>query len=81
MILADVDDKKLLLSYLPVSGHHEHTAGKDTTTGSGVSGGGEQIDEQKLKSFVQSAARAHIRHITYSTQRDKAVIDFLSTPG
>ena len=73
MISADVDELKLLFSGLPVTdpprNHHDDAAG----------GGGD--DGQKLKKFVQRAADAEIRHVTYSSERDKAVIDFHSTPG
>ena len=68
MIVADVDDEKLLFTGLPV-------------TQRGKAAAAEISDEQKLKNFVQTAASAKILHVTYSTQRDNAVITFHSTPG
>ena len=72
MIVADVDDEKLLFTGLPVT-----QPGKDVVAAADA----DINDEQKLKNFVQTAASAKILHVTYSTQRDNAVITFHTTPG
>jgi len=77
LILADIDEEKLLFSDLPVSQHHQRTTGKAAAAATDD----DENNEQKLKKFAQSAAGAQIGHVMYSTQRDKAVISFLSTPG
>ena len=78
VIVADVDDEKLLFTGLPVT-----RRGKDAAAAAAADDGGEsdEDDEQKLKNFVQTAAGAEILHVTYSTQRDNAVITFRTTPG
>jgi len=86
LILADVDGEKLVFSDLPVSQYPQRTTGKAAAAAAATDASGDDTDddgndEQKLKEFVQSAAGAQIGHVTYSTQRDKAVVSFLSTPG
>jgi len=75
VIVADVDDEKLLFTGLPVT-----LRGKDAAA---AADGGEsdENDEQTLRNFVETAAGAEIRYVTYSTQRDNAVITFHTTPG
>lgn len=83
MISADVDDQKLLFTDLPVTErHHQQTRGKSAAAADDdeVSDHDEN-DAQKLKNFVQSAAGAEISHVTYSSERDKAVVSFATTPG
>jgi len=74
VIVADVDDEKLLFTGLPVT-----RRGNDAAAADG--GESDEDDDQKLKNFVQTAAGAEILHVTYSTQRDNAVITFRTTPG
>jgi len=84
MMLADVDEEKLLFSGIPVTQRQQQTRGKDAAAaddGDDDDDDGGKDDEQKLKKFVQSASGAQIRHVTYSTQRDSAVVTFASTPG
>ena len=70
IISADVDELKLLFTSLPVSANCKDAAAAAAA----------DDDEQKLKEFVQAAAGAEIQHVTYSSERDKAVIAFQSTP-
>ena len=76
VIQADVDDEKLLFTHLPVTRHQPAAAAAEDDEDED---GGR--DEQKLKAFVRSAAGAQISHVTYSSQRDKAVVSFRTTPG
>ena len=80
VIVADVDDEKLLFTGLPVTrrGKDAAAAAADDDDDDGES---DEADDQKLKNFVQTAAGAEILHLTYSTQRDNAVITFRTTPG
>ena len=78
VIVADVDDEKLLFTGLPVTRRGKHAAAAAAAADGGES---DENDEQTLRSFVQTAAGAEILHVTYSTQRDDAVITFHTTPG
>jgi len=79
MILSDVDERKLLFSGFPVTQRHQLAGVKDAADD--TNGDADENDEQKLKNFVQRATEARIDHMTYSTQRDKAVVTFHTTPG
>ena len=82
MIVADVDDEKLLFTGLAVTRRGKDAAdAADDDDGGGGGGESDENDEQKLRNFVQTAAGAEIRHVTYSTHRDNAVITFHTTPG
>ena len=70
IISTDVDQLKLLFTALPVTARNNAAAADNGDD-----------DEQKLRNFVQRAAGAEIGHVTYSSDRDKAVISFQSTPG
>jgi len=74
MILKDVDEDELLFTHLPLSQQRTAAAADDDDATN-------RDDKQKLKAFVESAAGAEISDVTYSAQRDKAVVSFCTTPG
>lgn len=73
MVSADVDEQKLLFTGLLVTQKTRNKAAEAVC---------DDVDDvENLKNFVKKAAGTQIVHVTYSTERDKAVITFQAIPG